>query len=65
MSYDNKKKIPLDEKRINIMEKLEIEYWCEILHVTKEELIDAVATVGTASDTVKQYFDKEPKRAGL
>ncbi|MCQ6957084.1 DUF3606 domain-containing protein [Mucilaginibacter aquariorum] len=47
-----------DSKRINIHEDHEVSYWTKELNVSKEELIEAVDSVGTSVDSVRQYLKK-------
>ncbi len=56
MSDDLTKKRPQDASRINIHEAWEVEYWCKALGCTKDELIAAVAAVGTSVSAVREYL---------
>ncbi|MBP2032737.1 hypothetical protein J2Z42_001411 [Clostridium algifaecis] len=58
MSDDKTKKKPLDSSRINIHEPYEVNYWCDTLGCTKQELINAVNQVGTSVTKVKNHLGK-------
>lgn len=47
---------PHDNKRINIHQAWEVEWWCTKLNCTRYELIDAVKHVGDSVEAVKQYL---------
>lgn len=54
MSDNLKKTGHQDSTRINIHEKHELEYWTNLLGISKEKLIATVETVGTSVDAVKK-----------
>ena len=47
-----------DRTRIALNEDYEVRYWMEALHVTQQELEDAVRTVGNSADRVREYFSQ-------
>jgi len=49
---------PEDKARINIHEPYELNWWSKHFGVTKQQLIDAVAKVGTSAAKVKEYLGK-------
>ncbi len=53
------KKGPQDQKRINVHEPYEVEYWTKTLKVSKEELKDAVGAVGTSAGKVREFLAKK------
>ena len=53
MSDDLTKKRPQDANKINIHEPYEVDYWCNALRCTKQELINAVHTVGVSAAVLK------------
>ncbi|WP_287825676.1 DUF3606 domain-containing protein [Clostridium sp.] len=42
--------------KISLTEQDEINWWCEELNCTEEELTDAVNKVGESTSRVKQYL---------
>ena len=38
--------IPIDPGRVNVIDPLELEYWCRELQCTQDDLNEAVAQVG-------------------
>lgn len=56
---DNKKDIGSpDRDRINVHEDYELQYWATTLGVTKEQIKQAVAEVGTSAQKVREYLNK-------
>ena len=55
---------PLDPGRVNALDSLEVQYWCEEFKCTKEELTDAVARVGEHVAEVRQAMASSQRRAG-
>ncbi len=54
---DNKKETqPQDAKRININEDYEVQYWTKKFGCSKEELKDAVDSVGVSSEKVEEFL---------
>ena len=48
---------PLDPGRINSMDPVELEYWCQELDCTEAELKDAVFKVGEHVTTVRAELE--------
>jgi hypothetical protein len=59
MASDPRPYGPIDRNRVNASEPWEIKYWTERFGVSEKQLRDAVFTVGTACDDVKQYLVKQ------
>ncbi|MXN74597.1 DUF3606 domain-containing protein [Burkholderia sp. 4701] len=49
---------PQDGKQVNVHEQWELEYWSNKFGVTKEQLKQAVAKVGTHVDAVRRQLGK-------
>lgn len=49
---------PLDKTRINIHEPWEVNWWCNELGCTKDELVSAVRAVGTSAKAVRAHLGK-------
>jgi len=47
-----------DRRRIDVSDIHELRAWSSILHVTQQELLNAVRDVGDSAAKVKQYFLK-------
>jgi hypothetical protein len=58
MSDDKEKRIPRDKKNININEESELNWWSNEFKVSKEQLKEAVDSVGTFPGAVKYYLMK-------
>lgn len=58
MSDDKTKRRPQDASRINIHQDYEVNWWCDELNCTKEQLKKAVEKVGTSAQKVREYLDK-------
>lgn len=63
MADDRSKKGPEDRSKISTSEDWEVRYWCDVLDVTKEELVSAVRAVGNGVDDVKRYFSRPEYQA--
>jgi len=59
MSDNLNKKAPQDASRISTSEKWEIDYWCDTLNCSEDELKQAVKKVGNSAQAVKDYFKKK------
>lgn len=57
MSNDPKDFRPLDPGRINVMDPIELRYWCSELHCTETELEDAVTAVGEHIAAVRERLE--------
>jgi Mlc titration factor MtfA (ptsG expression regulator) len=57
---DDPKKTGLDRKLIAMNEPHEVRRWTEALHVTEQQLRDAVDAVGNSADAVRVYLAKQP-----
>ena len=55
---DDKNKTEQDRNFINVNEDYELEYWTKELGITKEQLMDAVAQVGTSAKAVRELVGK-------
>jgi hypothetical protein len=54
---DNKNKTqPQDASRINLNEEYEVQYWTDKFGCSREELKDAVSSVGTSAEMVSEYL---------
>ncbi len=54
---DNKKiRQPLDNKRIDINDPKEVHNWCNSLDCSEVELKEAVKSVGTSAEKVREYL---------
>ena len=51
---------PLDPGRVDMLDKLERQYWAQELHCTEEQLADAVAKVGAHVAALREYLHKNP-----
>jgi hypothetical protein len=58
MSDDLTKKRPQDASKVNIHEAWEVEYWCNELRVTKEQLVVAVKAVGVSAAAVRKHLGR-------
>ncbi|WP_084608535.1 DUF3606 domain-containing protein [Xylanibacter oryzae] len=57
---DNLKiKEPIDGSKINIHEEYEVNYWCQKFKCTKQELKNAVYTVGDSVVKVESYLSHQ------
>jgi hypothetical protein len=55
---ETNKHVPLDPEKININEELEINFWSNEFKVSKEQLMEAVDSVGCFPGAVKYYLMK-------
>jgi hypothetical protein len=58
MPDDKSKTGPADDKRVNVHEPCELQYWSNKFGVTHDQLIDAVRQVGPMVDDVKRQLGK-------
>lgn len=56
MADDLSNRGPQDRARINVNEPHELDYWCEALGCTEQQLRDAVAAVGVSAEAVREYI---------
>jgi hypothetical protein len=47
---------PLDPGRVNVIDPVELAYWCRELHCNETELAQAVATVGEHIAPVREFL---------
>jgi hypothetical protein len=47
---------PLDPGRVNAIDPSELQYWCNELKCTEEELLKAIGTVGEHVAEVRQFL---------
>ena len=52
------KRIPKDPERININEEIELNWWSNEFKVSKEQLMEAIDSVGCFPGAVKYYLMK-------
>lgn len=62
MPDDPKQRNKGDDKRISIEQEHEVRYWTESLGVSREELEEAVRSVGTSADHVRDYIKGQKAR---
>jgi len=58
MSDNLTKRRPQDASKININQEYEVNWWCEELGCTKNQLIAAVKEVGVSASKVREYLGK-------
>jgi hypothetical protein len=58
MSDDLTKRRPQDASKINIHEAYELNWWSHEFGVTKQQIINAVKTVGVSAAAVKKFLGK-------
>lgn len=58
MSDDLEKRRPQDALKINVHESWELTYWSGKFGITKDQLKNAIKTVGTSVVAVKRYLGK-------
>jgi hypothetical protein len=56
MSDDMNKRGPQDRSRIALGEEHEVKYWTKELGVSREELEQAVKSVGNAVDKIREHL---------
>ena len=56
---DTQKRGGQDRDRISLSQEHELDYWTEKFGVSRDELRDAVETVGNDADKVEQYLNEE------
>jgi hypothetical protein len=59
MADDKTKPVPADAGRINMGDAREIRYWMEKLGCTKEQLVNAVGSVGPTATKVQTYLKRK------
>lgn len=47
---------PLDPGRVDILDQVELQYWCRELHCTEPELMGAVSKVGEHIAAVREHL---------
>lgn len=57
MSDDMNKRGSQDRSRIALGEEHEVKYWTQSLGVSREELEEAVKSVGNSADKVRQHLE--------
>lgn len=55
---DTSKTGKADHSRINIAQEHEVQYWSGTLGASRQELLDAVTTVGPIVADVKEYLNR-------
>jgi hypothetical protein len=53
---------PLDPGRVNTMDPVELQYWCDQLHCSEDELKEIVDRVGEHVAAVRQALEQRPPR---
>ncbi len=53
---DDKDSVKRDRKRIAMDEDYEVRYWTEALGVSRDELEQAVKSVGNSADAVREHL---------
>ncbi|WP_010234457.1 DUF3606 domain-containing protein [Clostridium arbusti] len=53
-----KKKAPSNYSEINLIQQEEVNWWCEELSCTEEELINAINKVGDYTSRIKEYLGR-------
>ena len=56
MSDDKNKRGSQDRNRISLQEDYEVRHWTKELGVSREELEEAVKSVGHSAEKVRQHF---------
>ena len=56
IAYDLTKRGTMDRKNINVDKPSDVDWWCQKLRCTEEELRNAIQTAGTSSTTVNEYL---------
>ncbi|HWO22376.1 MAG TPA: DUF3606 domain-containing protein [Kofleriaceae bacterium] len=56
MSDDKNKRGNPDRNRISLEEEYEVRHWTESLGVSREELEEAVKSVGNSAEKVREHF---------
>jgi hypothetical protein len=52
---------PLDPGRINTMDPVELQYWCQALQCTRQQLDEALAQVGDHVSAVRKHLSAKPR----
>jgi len=58
MTDDLSKKAPQDKSKVNVDESREMKWWTKALNTTEEKLKDAVKTVGTSVEAIRNHLKK-------
>jgi hypothetical protein len=58
MTDDLSKKAPQDKSKVNVNESWEMKWWTKALNTTEEKLKDAVKTVGTSVEAIRNHLKK-------
>lgn len=58
MSDDLKNRGPQDRARINVNEEHELRYWTKELHISAEQLKQAVKVAGVSVEAVRKHLGK-------
>jgi hypothetical protein len=53
-----------DRSRISLEQEHEVRYWTQALGVTKEQLAEAVRTVGNSAERVREHLSTRGGHAG-
>jgi len=54
-------KQPMDITVVNVHDPLELNYWSKEMNASKYQIMQAVNTVGTSANMVRQYIASEMK----
>jgi Protein of unknown function (DUF3606) len=54
---------PLDPGRVDMVDPIEVAYWCRVLHCSEAQLREAVSKVGTHITVVRQHLPHPPAKA--
>ena len=57
MSEDTTHFKPLDPGRVNVIDPVELTYWCKELHCTEAELAQAVNQAGEHVAAIREYLE--------
>lgn len=56
MTDDQQPYKPLDPGRVDVLNSVELQYWCRELQCSEEDLTRAVAEVGSHVTAVREYL---------
>jgi hypothetical protein len=59
MADDKTKRAPQETNLISLTEDYEIDYWTEVLGVTRERLAEAIQAVGHSAEKVRTYLAED------
>lgn len=54
-----------DRSKIDVSDANQMKRWCKTLNVSKEELLQAIETVGNAAAAVRKELETKPERKPL